>query len=108
MWSKASELLSTQNAITPAPGNDSKARMVLSCSQAILVVTLMASTCDNNCPQWMSSQICSHMIAVAEQNGELFKFLEWYVTLGKGSNLSSLTLSGLPKGRGQKGGRPKR
>ena len=30
MWSKASELLSAQNAITPAPGDDLKARIVIS------------------------------------------------------------------------------
>ena len=53
----------------------------------------------------MSSQICSHTLAVAERNGELLKFLEWYVKLGQGPNLSSLALSGVPKGRGQKGGR---
>ena len=33
MWNKATELFSTQNAITPAPGNDSKAKMVLSRTQ---------------------------------------------------------------------------
>ena len=56
----------------------------------------------------MSSQICFHTLAVAEQNSELLNFLEWYEKLGQGPNLSSLGLSGLPKGRGQKGGRPKR
>ena len=35
MWNKASELLSTQNAITPVPGNDSKAKMDLSRSQDV-------------------------------------------------------------------------
>ena len=33
MLNKASELLSTENAITPAPGCDKKARIVLSHSQ---------------------------------------------------------------------------
>lgn len=112
MWNKASELLSTKNAITPAPGNDTKARMVLSLSQNVPHHIRSCSNgqylCDNNCPQWMSSQICSHTLAVAEQNSELLNFLEWYVKLGQGPNLSSLGLSGLPKGRGQKGGRPKR
>ena len=64
--------------------------------------------CDKNCLQWMSSQICSHTLAVAEENRELLKFLEWYVKQGQGPNLSSLGLSGLPKGRGQKGGKPER
>ena len=47
------------------------------------------------------------MIAAAEQNEELLIFCEWYVKLGQAQNLSSLALSGLPKGRGQKGERTK-
>ena len=112
MWNKASELLSTENAITPAPGCDKKARMVLSHSQGtphhIRSRPDGQYLCDNNCPQWMSSQICSHTLAVAEQNCELLKFLEWHVKMVQGPNYSSLALSGLPRGRGQKGGRPKR
>ena len=111
MWNKASQLLSTTNGITPAPGVDSKARMVISHSQVAPHHVRSCSDgrylCDSNYPQWMSSQVCSHTLAVAEQNGEL-KFLQWYVKLGQGPNLSSIALSGLPKGRGQKGGRPKR
>lgn len=112
MWNKATELLSTQNAVTPAPGNDSKARMVLSRSQSVPHHVRSCSDgqylCDSNCPQWMSSQLCSHTLAVAERNGDLLKFLEWYVKHGQRPNLSTLGLSGCPKGRGQKGGRPKR
>ena len=112
MWDKASELLSTKNSITPAPGNDYNARMVVSRSQDVPHHIRCHSDgqylCDNHCPQWMSSQVCSHTLAVAEQNNELLKFLEWYVKHGKGPNLLSLALSGLPKGRAQKGGRPKR
>jgi len=112
MWNKASQLLSTTNGITPAPGVDSKARMVISHSQVAPHHVRSCSDgrylCDSNCLQWMSSQVCSHTLAVAEQNGELLKFLQWYVKLGQGPNFSSIALSGLPKGRGQKGGRPKR
>ena len=86
--------------------------MVLSCSQDVPHHVRSCSDgqylCDKNCLQWMSSQICSHTLAVAEENRELLKFLEWYVKQGQGPNLSSLGLSGLPKGRGQKGGNPKR
>ena len=102
MWNKASEMLSTENAITPAPVNDTKARTVLSRSQDVPHHIRSCFDgqylCDNNCPQWMSSQICSHTIAVAEQNSELLKFLEWYVKVGQGPNLSFLGVSGLPKG----------
>ena len=86
--------------------------MVLSCSQDVPHHVRSCSDgqylCDKNCLQWMSSQICSHTLAVAEENRELLKFLEWYVKQGQGPNLSSLGLSGLSKGRGKKGGKPKR
>ena len=111
MWNKASELLSISNGITAAPGSDTKARMVLSRSQVVLHHVQSCShgryLCDKNCPQWISSQICSHTLAIAEQNEELFQFLQWYVASGQGPYFTSIGLSGLPKGRGQKGGRPK-
>ena len=55
--------------------------------------------CDNNCPQW---------IAVSKHNHELIGFLDWYVISGHTPNLSFIAFSGLPRGRGQKGGRPQR
>lgn len=108
MWNKASELLSAQNAITPAPGNNSKARMVLSRSQddilyhIMFAVTLMVST-------YVITTVLSgcrvrSVLAVAEQNSEL-KFHEWYVKRGQGPNLSSLAdyrKAGVRKVEGQK------
>ena len=112
IWAKASELLSLENGITPAPGSDTKARMVISKSQVTPHHVRSPSdnqyVCDNSCPQWVSSQICSHTIAVSEHKDELIGFLDWYVRSGHTPNLSSIAFSGLPKGRGQKGGRPKR
>ena len=58
MWKKAAELLSHDNGITPAPGDDSKARMVLSYSQQAPHLVRTCSdgrfVCDSNCPQWCS------------------------------------------------------
>ena len=110
MWDKASELLSKENGITAAPGSDPKARMVLSYSQDTPHHICSHSgqyPCDSHCPQWISSQICSHTLAVAKHN-DLMNFLQWYVKSGQTPNLSTLSLSGLPRGRGQKGGKPKR
>lgn len=70
MWTKAIELLSTSNAITLAPGNQKKACMVLSYSQVTPHLIQTKSNgqyiCDSNCQQWVSSQLCSHMLAVAD------------------------------------------
>ena len=44
MWEKAEELLSTHNAITPAPGSDSRAKMVMSYSSSMSKEVPMGST----------------------------------------------------------------
>ena len=111
MWTKAVELLSTSNAITAAPGNQEKACMVISYSQVAPHLIRVESdgqyVCDSNCQQWVSSQLCSHTLAAAERNGDL-SFLEWYTRYAESPNISMLAMSNLPRGRGRKGGRPKR
>ena len=64
--------------------------------------------CDKNCLQWTSSQICSHTLAAAEINGDLQLFLQWYTSNDVQPNITQLATANLPKGRGQKGGIPKR
>ena len=112
LWVKAEQILQSLNAITPAPGENKKARMVLSYSQATPHHVQTKSdgqyVCDSACLQWASSQICSHTIAAAESNGELASFLQWYTKCAESPNISTLAMSGLPRGRGKKGGKPKR
>ena len=112
MWEKAERLLSTKTEITPAPGSDPKARMVLSLtSDTPHFVRCKASgqyICDSACIRWTSANICSHTLAVAETNGELLKFLQWYSAAGNAPNISTLAMQGLPSGRGRKGGQAKR
>ena len=112
IWAKAFDILRADNAITPAPGSNRKACMVISYSQVAPHLVQCKSdgqyVCGNNCQQWASSQICSHVLAAAECNNELHSFLEWYTMCAKDPNISTLALSGLPHGRGRKGGRAKR
>ena len=81
MWSKVEEYLKSDCDIVPAPGSDHKAKMVSSHSSNtphfVRALHLGQSVCDSNCFQWKSAQICSHITAVAEKNGELHSFLEW-------------------------------
>ena len=44
----------------------------------------------------------------AEVNGELNLFLQWYNMNKPQPNISRLAMTGLPRGRGRKGGKPKR
>ena len=64
--------------------------------------------CDPHCPQWERLKICSHTVAVAEKVGKLSAFLHWYTTTIKQPNVTSAGMLNMPKGRGQKGGVPKR
>ena len=109
MWEKASKLLTMGNGITAAPSDDKKARMASSFSGKTPHFVSSRSggqyVCDSACIQWNSAKICSHTLAVAEANGELKQFLQWYSTSGVSPNITVLGMEGLPKGRaGQKGG----
>jgi len=64
-------------------------------------------TCDSERPNYKSFAICSHVIAVAEVNCML-EFISQFQKSKKVPNLSALAKTGLPKGRGQKGGEPAR
>ena len=63
--------------------------------------------CDSSCFQWKSAWICSHVVAVAELQGELVKFLQWYCKAGVQPNITTVAMEGLPAGHGRKGGRAK-
>ncbi len=108
IWAKAEEYLKSERDLLPAPGSNVKAMMVTSKSTKIPHYVAPSTngqySCDTNCLQWKSSHICAHTVAVAEKNCELAQFLQWYVC----SNITTIGMSsGLPSGRGRKGGVPK-
>ena len=111
MWEKAEQLISTENAITRAPGDDHKSKMVLSYSTPIPHLVQCGTNgqykCDEKCINWSSSGICSHSIAVAEVNNDLHAFLDWYNKSAVEPNITSLAMTSLPAGRGRKGGIPR-
>ena len=47
-------------------------------------------------------------IAVAKVNNDLHAFLDWYNKFAVEPNITSLAMTGLPPGRGRKGGIPRR
>ena len=112
IWKKAEELLGDPNAISPAPGYDSKCRMVMSRSgKRPHLVTCSKSgkySCDNECPNWKSMNICSHSLAVAHVNNSLKEFCDLYRKSKRLPSISRLVLTGLPSGIGKKGNRVNR
>ena len=63
---------------------------------------MVSHVCDANCPQWVSSKICSHAVAVAEIDSSLRSFLDWSIACAVQPNRTTLSMSGMPSGRGKK------
>ena len=97
----------SEKDIVPAPGMN-KSMMAASIPHFVSARAGGQYSYDNSCLQWKSSGICSHVVSVAEKNHELFEFLEWYNTNQQEPNITTLAMSGLPAGRGRKGGISKR
>ena len=109
IWNKASQLLHTSNSIAVAPGLDPKSHTVISASgnrpHLVQAKKTGQYVCDKACGNWNSLSMCSHTVAVAEVNGELSKFVAWFVKAKKKASVSKLVLTGMPEGRGRKGGK---
>ena len=112
IWKKAAELVSTPHKIASAPGCSVLARMVESKSgkRPHLVNPGKGGkfACDGSCPNYKSVSLCSHTVAVAEVNGMLSAYIDYFKKLKKIPNLSALAKTGMPTGRGRKGAEPPR
>lgn len=107
---KAIDILKEDGAIANAPGHPNNAKMVISRSgkRPHLVLPKKKSgglSCDDDCPQYKSAKLCSHIVAAAHYNGELDSFIDSYRTTKTTPNLTKLATSTMPKGRGRKGSR---
>ena len=94
---------------------DEKARLVKSNSSPHSHIVTTRKTnkrlycCVEKCPSFAGFSICSHVVAVAECNGDLksLNFLD-AASATCAPNLSAIANQGLPRGAGRKGGIPKR
>ena len=111
IWEKAFELATDPNAIASAPGYD-KGHTVKSSSgkrpHLVMSKNKGQYCCDSDCGNYKSLSICSHSVAAAEIDGELKGFIDWFVKAKKRPNITNLVLTGMPSGRGRKGGAPPR
>ena len=64
--------------------------------------------CDENCLNYKTLGICSHTVAVAHVNNNLTNFLAWFEKTKRKPNITSLSVHGMPAGRGRKGSLPSR
>ena len=58
--------------------------------------------CDNNCPQWVSAQICSHTVAVAALGTTDVRLYQARKLSRAPTNVTSLAMAGMPSNRGRK------
>ena len=103
------KLLQETNNIVRAPGKCDDDYFVASLNTSqmphfVRVVSRMNGhiTCDEKCIRWKSFKICSHVIALSENQGILPVFLERFKKLNKQPRLMALATHALPKKRGQK------
>lgn len=90
IWSKALQLTRCDGAIARAPGYPPHARTVKSSLKSGLHLVIPGPggkfTCD--WPNYHSLNVCSPSVAIAEVNGKLEQFTQWY---RKSKKLPSLT-----------------
>ena len=58
-----------------------------------------------DCPQYKSAKLCSHVVAAACDNDQLDQFIALYSKMKRNPNITKLATSNTPKGRGRKGGK---
>ena len=81
IWKKASRLVNTEGMMVPVPGNDSSPhdRMVASISGTTPHIGQKQKKgsfkCDNQCPMYSTYKLCSHIVAVEEQQNVLKELL---------------------------------
>ena len=102
---KAAELLGTEGAIVKAPGFSNEAKMVVSHSGKCphLVRPKRKSggyMCDEDCPQYKSAKICSHIVATAEYNKELDQFVASYSSVKIKPNITKLATTARMRSEG--------
>ena len=61
--------------------------------------------CDDDCPQYKSASLCSHVVAAALHNEQLTQLVLSDKKVKCTPNLTKLATSEMPKGRGRKGGK---
>ena len=114
IWKKAENWVKSKDHVLTAPWlSDNKARLVNSSfsPHPHIVMTHKSNKnlycCDDKCAMFKGFSLCSHVVAVAECNGDLKSFLD-AISSTCAPNLTAIANQGLPRGAGRKGGVPKR
>jgi len=61
--------------------------------------------CDNDCPQYKSASLCSHVVAAAKHNQQFDQLIASLNKRRRMPNLTKLATGEMPKGQGRKAGK---
>ena len=110
MFEKASSLIQTDGLDIPKPGSSDVSYIVAGTCNGIFCVTpgkggslKSDRTCINS-----ATNICEHVIAVAEKCGEFSDFVQWFKRSKSRPSQTGLALNGAPKLIGTKPSNKKR
>ena len=105
---KSDSLLSNNHVMQVSWSDNGKDRLVKSSSSDIPhLVKVKKNNCTyfyHKCPMYAGFSICSHVVASAEDNGNLLHYLTDFLSNHNVPNLTAIATRGLPVGAGRKGG----
>lgn len=104
MFDKANVLLAAQGYVVPRPGATDGSYIVAGHSNKTYPVTPGrggSMTCDRSCTN-KTTNLCEHVLAVAETRGQLIELLAWYKRAKKRPKLTDMALQSGPKTAGKK------
>ncbi len=110
MFDKANHLVQVTSNVVPKPGASDGSFIVAGHGNTIHTITPGKGgslKCDRACVK-CSTNICEHVLAVAQVRGTFQEFLKWYRTSKKGPKLVEMALGSGPKNAGKKPSRRKR
>ena len=110
MFDKANVLLAAQDHVVPKPGATGGSFIVAGHSNKIYTVTPGrggSMSCDRSCTN-KTTDLCEHVLAVAERRGQLSELLAWYKRAKKRPRLTGMALQSGPKTAGKKPSKRKR
>ena len=110
MFEKAASLIQTDGLVIPKPGSSDGSYIVAGTCNRIFCVTPGKGgsfKCDRTCIN-STTNICEHVIAVAEKCGKLSDFVQWFKRSKSRPSMTGLALNGAPKSVGKKPSNRKR
>ena len=99
IWMHGTTLLADDCNFSVAPGSNKSACMVFRSKDLRPHFVHRKKghyECDQDCFYFQTCQVCAHIVSVADRNGDLPKFIEWFKKHNHGVNATAIAQAGLP------------